>query len=125
MITEEQAMRAVGRMSILRFFPSDPYSRSQVAALLLKFVDRADGLEWLVNTMLNQVGEWPGPKELRALYCCKFKPADGIEAYSAIRGFTPEDIEAENLAKLPAWSDQPRLGEMRPVALILGPDEKM
>lgn len=42
-------------------------------------VSSSEQLEWLVRTMLTHYNEWPGPMELRAVFCTAFFPADGIQ----------------------------------------------
>lgn len=99
MISTEQAERGMARMGILKFYPSEPASRKEIMRLLIKMVSTVEQLDWLVNTMIDHIGEWPGPAELRAVFTTRFKPLDGIEGkgYSSLPGFTPGDIEAENL----------------------------
>ena len=47
--------------------------------------------------MIDRVGEWKGPKELRGIFCTRFKPRDGIEELSQTSGFTPEDSEMASI----------------------------
>jgi hypothetical protein len=65
---------------------------------------RTDQLAWLVRTMVDKIGVWNGPVELRGLFCTRFKPADGIKANcTATMGFTPSDLESRATSlKLPA-----------------------
>lgn len=91
-------MEAVRALSLLKFFPSGPGEREAVMDLLERIADRPERLGWLVETLVNYVGEWPGPAQLRALYATRFRPADGIEGpHCAIAGFTPRDSERASL----------------------------
>ena len=101
MVRPEAIEQAVRDLSILRFFPlhgprraASVYSRS----FLDRIVDEEYRLAWLVHTLTDYVGEWPGPAQLRALYATRYRPADGIEGtHCAIAGFTPMDSERASL----------------------------
>ena len=100
---------AVGELAQLKFFPSDELARAGIMKLLLRLVEfgRVDQLEWLVRAMVDTVGTWNGPLELRGVFCTRFKPADGTEADCALTpGFSPEAMEArsatQHIPALPA-----------------------
>jgi len=118
MINETQAMEAIDRLDVLTFFGnlSGP-AKAEVAKLLMNLVNwpeskrRYDNsvdpprllpyvepevrLNRLVNVLINHVGTWPGPAEVRAIYCKMYPPADGIDGGSSITpGFTDDECEA-------------------------------
>ena len=62
-------------------------------------VEKPEHLAWLTDMMVNHVGEWQGPKELRGLLCSRYKPLDGIEEYTSIAGFAPADCEETGTLK--------------------------
>ncbi len=100
MISIEQAVQAATRLHVLKFYPSDSTGvfDSEVARLLTRMVDTAAQLNWLVAAMIDRVGEWQGPKELRGVFCTRFRPADGIEAdCMTTAGFTPGDNEMRSI----------------------------
>lgn len=101
MLDPKKVISAVERLSCLAMFPSSDGARTEIMRLVDRMVSDETQLEWLVRTMVDQVGEWKGTKELRAILCTRFKPADGIEAYSELPGFRAADIEAEKPALLP------------------------
>ena len=42
-------------------------------------------VRWLIDRMTSGIyAEWPGVHEMRACFCCRYKPKDGINAYSTI-----------------------------------------
>ena len=57
-------------------------------------VPTVQALDWLIDTMIDRVGEWKGTKQLRGLLCQKFRPLDDVEADCEIAGFTPDDNES-------------------------------
>jgi hypothetical protein len=94
MINEKEAILAAARFSILKFYPSEPAARSEVALLMMSLCATQEQLDWLVSTVVAKLSEWPGPGALRGMFCTRFKPLDGIEANCSIAGFTAEDGEA-------------------------------
>lgn len=74
--------RAAGEISLMAYFPASEDSRLALMRVLARMVDTEEHLQWLVNRMVSLYTRWPGIGEMRALYCSRFKPRDGIEAYS-------------------------------------------
>lgn len=90
--------RSLDRLSILRFWPASDNSRAEIGRLLVRMVPSKEALDWLVDAMVNRVGEWHGPVELRGVLCAKFHPVDGVEAYCSLsRTFTAAEAEAQYL----------------------------
>lgn len=97
MITETQAKVAVKRLSVLPFFPAEEFARAELARLFLRMVSETHQLEWLITMLVDRCAQYSGPKEIRGVFCTRFKPKDGIEEYSTISGFTPGDSESQTL----------------------------
>jgi hypothetical protein len=66
--------------ALLKFFPGDEASAEIVMEFLAELVSTPEELRWLSDTMVDEIGEWPGAKEVRGLFCSRFAPRDGIEA---------------------------------------------
>lgn len=120
--TQHDLQKAIGDLGMCEFFPTDPGVQAAVMNLLAKMCPSREALAWLMDTMVNRVGKWHGPKELRGVLCTRYPPADSIEATSSIAGFTPEDGYAQSLAeheqlKAGGWWTPPALEEDR--ALVL------
>lgn len=96
---------SLARLSVLKFFPTDIAARLALVRLVGDFATSEAQVEWLVNRMLSLYNEWPGPKELRALFCSRYKPKDGIEAKSEkfLEGI-PSEKQPEPLKALPPGS---------------------
>jgi hypothetical protein len=93
-ITIRQAGVAVSQMAVLKCFPSDAIARAMLAEMILRTVSDTERLEWLVRVAVANCDEYPGPKQIRALYCTRFKPKDGGDQPTCtIPGFTPADSE--------------------------------
>lgn len=78
---------------MLRYFPSDAAARAGIMSLLARMVGTVDELRWLVQAMIDEVGEWQGPMELRGVFCTRYRPRDGKEAWCTQGKFSPEAIE--------------------------------
>lgn len=132
-LTPEELITAVDRMEVLRYFPSSKPARDEIASLLSEMIQTdqwgtaQSKLDWLIRALRDNVGEWPGPKELRGVYCCKFRPSDGIEAFSVLPGFVQDDGEerasclsapAKETVYLPEPGDEP-IGDLeKQIALV-------
>jgi len=125
--TETDLNLAVVKLSMLKFFPTDPLTQSAVMDLMRDMCESKEALDWLVSTMVNRVGVWNGPKELRGLLCTRFPPADGVEAFCSIPGYRPEDSEAKALeehAQLKAGGTLPEALEDRKLIKLLADGKK-
>ena len=100
MITKDEMKAAMLQLSMLKFFPQGEAQKA-IAMFLAALCGRGDRLIWLVGQIVNHVGEWPGPAEVRGLFCSRFRPADGIEADCTLPGFSPEDGERISAARDP------------------------
>jgi hypothetical protein len=100
--------RALSRLAMLRYWPADPATRAEIGLMLARMVPHREALDWLVDAMINRVGEWRGPVELRGVLCWRYRPADGIEQDATSAGFTPLDGEAQSALSLPPGGAVPR-----------------
>lgn len=75
----------IEKLAMLKFFPSDEGARLGILDLVCRMAKSEEQVDWLVNRMTNGLyNEWPGPAEMRACFCSKFKPRDGIERHSTV-----------------------------------------
>ncbi len=81
MVSAKAVKEAIDTMAMLRFFPADG---TPVADLLSQMCSNDDQVRWLARRAVALYNEWPGPRELRAVLCSRFKPADGVEAISGV-----------------------------------------
>ncbi len=84
MVNVKEATRQVGKLALLKYFPGDETARLTLVGMVCELASTDEQVEWLVRRALAVFTEWPGPYELRALYCSRWKPCDGTEAYSAL-----------------------------------------
>lgn len=93
LITELNINAALTKLAMLEFWPSEPAVRVEIGIFLARMCISRESLDWLTTQLVNRVGRWPGPREVRGIYCTRFPPADGENAYSEIAEFSPEASE--------------------------------
>lgn len=81
-ISVRATQRAVTILSTMRFFPAEASARAEIGIELGLICHNEDRMGWLIRRALQLYGEWPGMRELRALYSDLWRPKDGAEAYS-------------------------------------------
>jgi hypothetical protein len=79
-------LELLGRLAVLRFFPAGNEAVMESLMVMVgAMCDTEEQVRWLVERMTCGIyAEWPGPKEMRACYCSRFRPKDGINAYSDV-----------------------------------------
>ncbi len=84
MVNVMKAAQAIGKLAALKFFPSDPNAQSGLVQIACEMANSNEQIDWLVARMLTLYNEWPGPREMRACFCSKHRPADGKECHSQV-----------------------------------------
>ena len=76
----------ISELAVLKFFPANNESVLLALVRLVSEMCHDEGeVRWLIDRMTSGLyGEWPGPAEMRACFCSRFRPRDGIEAYSTV-----------------------------------------
>lgn len=82
----EIILELLDELAPLKYFPAAGAARISIARLIGSMAGDMGQVERLIRRMTDGsvFNEWPGPGEVRALYCSMYKPKDGIEAVSAI-----------------------------------------
>jgi hypothetical protein len=80
-VSKEKVLEVIEVMHALKYYPQDPSGVADrvLAGILRAMADSDAQLDWLSSQLLNRIGHYPGPAQIRALFCTRFKPADGIE----------------------------------------------
>jgi hypothetical protein len=99
--TNEDLDGAISDLGMLKFFPSDPSVQGSIKAYLAKLCPHKEALRWLVATLVNQIGEWPGPAEVRRTLASRYRPADGDEGNRPTLG--SDDID---WSRFPSHADE-------------------
>jgi hypothetical protein len=96
---KQHIVKAVDMLACLKYFPAEAGAREAIMLLFERMISIPEQIEWLVRTMIDEVGEWPGPKEVRGIFCSRFKPKDGVEVYATTRLFSAVANGASAIAK--------------------------
>ncbi len=86
MLTQEVIDLTVARIALMPFFPSsDSGARGTVSKEIADMATSDEQVKWLGHRFIQLYPkQWPGIVELRACFCKRFRPADGVEVESAI-----------------------------------------
>lgn len=103
MVNVAKAGELLASLALMKFFPADKEARTALVGMVCEMAADDEQVRWLVRRMLALYNEWPGPRELRACFCARYKPRDGIEARSEkfLEGIPPERKPAPVLALPP------------------------
>lgn len=94
MLDYERVRDLILDLTVMLFFPSEPAARVALIRMVGEMAEKEDQVRWLVHRMTSGLyNEWPGPGELRAVFCSRFRPRDGITAYSSVY---PDGIPSEH-----------------------------
>ena len=75
----------VAELRVLRFFPNDEAVLNAIVRLCGSMCASEEQVRWLVDRMTSGIySEWPGIAEVRACFCCRYKPKDGISVCSTV-----------------------------------------
>jgi hypothetical protein len=116
-------------MAALKFFPGDPEVKATIAEIVMELANTREEAIWLGKRMVALFNEWPGPIEMRATFCSKYRPRDGHEVNSTVY-LDGIPSEREQQIALPAPNPRSRITSADPamssaIALLAKRDGKM
>ncbi len=114
MVNVKKATDQIAKLALMKFFPADPAARLALVGMVCGMASTDEQIEWLVRRAIVVFNEWPGPMELRALFCSRWKPRDGHEAYSVL--FPATEVS-------PGFPRDPTLPAAAPALLTPGKTE--
>jgi hypothetical protein len=76
----------LSELGALKFFPRGDAAVLLALTRLCGAMCHNEGeVRWLINRMTSGLySEWPGLAEMRACFCSKFRPKDGISTFSTV-----------------------------------------
>jgi len=124
MVTKLCLSRAAGKLLLMPFFPTDPLAKAALLEELSQIAATDEQLEWMVHRALGLFTKWPGTTALRAVYCSRYKPLDGVEVYSdahpeGIRSLSEASTEMKALPPGHIATADPRTEAAVKIALAL------
>lgn len=83
-LSEETAMFCAEMLAGagLKYYPGESGARMLIANEFRSMCNSEDEAKWLVLEMSRRYREWPGPLEMRAVFCSRIEPRDGVLASS-------------------------------------------
>lgn len=91
---ELAAAQCVAELSLLKFFPADEIARAAMMRMLVSMAEHPAELRELSRRVMAHYNEWPGPREIRAVFCTFKSPRDGDDnAYVTGAGTLATAIE--------------------------------
>jgi hypothetical protein len=89
----ERIASVLCELRMLPFFVATPEVLAGLVRLVGQMCENEAQVRWLVSRMTSGIYQkWPGPAEMRACFCGRYRPKDGINAYSTVfpDGLPPE-----------------------------------
>jgi hypothetical protein len=81
----KSVLQILGELRVMRFFPNDANVMVSLLRLVGAMCENEEQVKWLVARMTSGIySAWPGDHEMRACFCCRYKPKDGMTAYSTV-----------------------------------------
>lgn len=105
-MTGDDLLRIANKMSAIPFFPEGDDALLAIAEDMADLCHNEEQAQWLAKRMRQLYTKWPGVPEMRAVFCAKFKPRDGIEAFSTVYlDGIPSEKPEEPVQLLPGRAD--------------------
>lgn len=107
----KDVLRILQGLAILPYFVNNEHTMNALVRLCGSMCRSLAEVQWLVNRMTSGIySQWPGPAEMRACFCCRYRPKDGVSAYSTVYpdGLPPDptapprrELEGREMLMLP------------------------
>lgn len=119
--TYEDIMKVVDLfIEMVPFFPNSVAARCAVCEEVYSFVSTQEQLEWFSKAFRQIAGtKWMGEPMLRAVFCTRYEPADGIMPKVEVPGYATEELEARHRLQ-EMQENERRLQSYRQEALAAG-----
>jgi hypothetical protein len=117
----ERYMAAVSR--VVPFFPQDDIAVKLISAAVFKFVGTLPQLEWFAAACVDRLGKYDGVPALRALFCSRYNPADGVAPMVDVEGLEAEALENEYQKRVMEENER-RMESYRREALLAPPEDR-
>jgi hypothetical protein len=105
-ISNEAAAVAVEMLASLPFFPKEGGARLLIAEEIRSMCHDSEQALWLAQRMARLYSKWPSVRDMRAVYCSKYRPLDGFELIGSTEDF-PDGIPSEKLLAAPEMKALP------------------
>ena len=104
---------------LVAFFPKSEVAQRIIVNEIRRFCADSKQLKWFIETYVRQVPRYESVAQLRAVFCSRYRPDDGVYSSFEVPGFSSDDLEAQYLAREAEETDR-KLAEWRREALTEG-----
>lgn len=119
---ESVAKVALALSEVVPFFPKTEFGLELVTEFILEFVGNDEQLQWFARAAGRSLARYEGMPQLRALFCTKYPPADGIQPLVEVEGMSEDQLEADFKRREMA-ANEARLEEYRRQAALAPPED--
>jgi signal transduction histidine kinase len=119
-----EVSKVVGSLTeLISFFPSTLEAKTIIVTEIYNFVGTVEQLEWFKGACIRQMTKWEGVPTLRAIFCTRYAPADGLPATVELPGYSSDEQEARFRLREMEDNDR-RMLEYRRQALLAPPEDR-
>ena len=124
MPTIDDCLAGVETMAaVIPFFPQTNSAKGLIAGFLLHFVSTNEQLGWFIGAACENLTKYEGGPALRALFCTKFPPADGLLPVVVIPGFSSTELE-QQFEQRQAVENEQRFNEYKRERGLAPPEDR-
>jgi hypothetical protein len=84
---------------LVAFFPKSDVAQRVIVTEIHRFCADSKQLKWFIETYARRVSRYESLAQLRAVFCSRYRPDDGIYPTVDVPGLTSNDLEAQYLAR--------------------------
>jgi hypothetical protein len=109
--------------ALLPFFPQDAFALKLLAEHVHEFIGTREQLDWFRRKAGGSLTKYDGVPALRALFCIKYAPFDGVLPIVECPGFEEDQLEAA-FRQRELEENERRLQKYRREALLAPPEDR-
>ncbi len=113
----------VALSQIIPFFPTSDLALDLITESVLEFVGSEERLKWFSRAAIRCISKYEGMPLLRALYCTKYSPADGVDPLVDVPGMSEVELEAAFMKREMA-RDMARFEEYKREGQLAPPEDR-
>ena len=121
---EDISKVVLGFSEVIPYFPRSELAKALIIDAILKFVGTKEQLNWFSQFAIQNMSQWEGVPQLRALFCTKYAPADGEAPTIEIPGFTEGELEARYRAREIEENDRRLESYKKQAELAAAPEDR-
>lgn len=109
--------------AVVPFFPTGDLAVAVIAEEVHRFIGTREQLDWFQRLARGSLSKFEGVPQLRALFCTKYAPFDGVEPIVECAGFEEAQLENAYQRRVMDENDA-RLAQYRREALLAPAEDR-